>query len=454
LKEDSSCLPTLRVPDISDEYVGTTLQHQSLSDVPTQVSLQPTNQVSYFRALIDTKDVPLELKPYLPLFSSFLSKLGAKHMNYEDLDTQIELKTGGLSASTHVTESPDDLYRINEGILLTSYCLDRNIDSMFDLWRCVFEDLHLNDKNRVSTLVKMVATDKSNGIAHAGHRYAMSAAAAAVNPVSALSEMYSGMQSVNLLSQLSKQDGGDLREKFKALSGILLNKNCMKVALNTVPDSADTLLKSTETFLSGLPGTCAEMQYVEENQFRMEESKLHHVVPFPINFTAQSLPTVPYTHPDFAQLRVLASVLSSKFLHIEIREKGGAYGGGAMAGSGTFTFYSYRDPKNLETFSVYRNAGEWAASGNITDQDVEEGQLRIFQKLDEPVQPGYRGLRSFLSGVDDQTFRDHRVRVKNVTKEDLVSAANKYLDPKVSGRTLIGPAQTGLQDLGWTTQNH
>ena len=30
--------------------------------------------------------------------------------------------------------------------------------------------------------------------------------------------------------------------------------------------------------------------------------------------------------------RVLASVLSSKFLHTEIREKGGAYGGGAVAG--------------------------------------------------------------------------------------------------------------------------
>ena len=30
--------------------------------------------------------------------------------------------------------------------------------------------------------------------------------------------------------------------------------------------------------------------------------------------------------------RVLAAVMSSKYLHPEIREKGGAYGGGAMAG--------------------------------------------------------------------------------------------------------------------------
>lgn len=42
-------------------------------------------------------------------------------------------------------------------------------------------------------------------------------------------------------------------------------------------------------------------------------------------------------------LRVLARVMTTKFLHGEIREKGGAYGGGAKLNfDGVFTFYSYR----------------------------------------------------------------------------------------------------------------
>lgn len=212
-------------------------------------------------------------------------------------------------------------------------------------------------------------------------------------------------------------------------------------------------VKSTEKFLSNLPGDCGDIQPIQAPEFTPTDAKIHHVVPFPINFTAQSLPTVPYTHPDAAPLRVLASVLSSKYLHTEIREKGGAYGGGATAGSGTFTFYSYRDPKNLETFSVYRESGEWAVEGNITPQDVEEGQLRVFQKLDEPVQPGYRGIREFLTGIDDHTFNQQRLGVKAVTKDALVRVASEYLDEsRVSGRCLIGPAQTGLEDMGWTTK--
>ena len=42
-------------------------------------------------------------------------------------------------------------------------------------------------------------------------------------------------------------------------------------------------------------------------------------------------------------IRVMAALLRNKYLHREIREKGGAYGGGAKTDShGALTFYSYR----------------------------------------------------------------------------------------------------------------
>ena len=48
----------------------------------------------------------------------------------------------------------------------------------------------------------------------------------------------------------------------------------------------------------------------------------------------------PHQHPQ---------VLSLGFLHKEVREKGGAYGGGASSSplGGTFTFSSYRDPRQV-----------------------------------------------------------------------------------------------------------
>lgn len=46
--------------------------------------------------------------------------------------------------------------------------------------------------------------------------------------------------------------------------------------------------------------------------------------------------------PVSLSLNILARMMTAKYLHGEIREKGGAYGGGARMGGGLFTFYSYR----------------------------------------------------------------------------------------------------------------
>lgn len=52
--------------------------------------------------------------------------------------------------------------------------------------------------------------------------------------------------------------------------------------------------------------------------------------------------TVNLTRVFANSLCVLARMMTAKFLHREIREKGGAYGGGARIGGGLFSFYSYR----------------------------------------------------------------------------------------------------------------
>jgi len=51
-------------------------------------------------------------------------------------------------------------------------------------------------------------------------------------------------------------------------------------------------------------------------------------------------------HEDYAALMVLGDLMTFNYLLPSIREKGGAYGAGCQVNeNGTFTFYSFRDPK-------------------------------------------------------------------------------------------------------------
>jgi presequence protease len=74
--------------------------------------------------------------------------------------------------------------------------------------------------------------------------------------------------------------------------------------------------------------------------------------PLAVNNCTESLLTTPSSNTDdYAALMVLADLMTFTYLLPSVREKGGAYGAGASAGeSGTFTFYSFRDPKLEQTY--------------------------------------------------------------------------------------------------------
>ncbi|XP_030782246.1 presequence protease, mitochondrial-like [Rhinopithecus roxellana] len=109
--------------------------------------------------------------------------------------------------------------------------------------------------------------------------------------------------------------------------------------------------------------------------------KTHFLVPFPVNYVGECIRTVPYTDPDHASLKILARLMTAKFLHTEIREKGGAYGGGAkLSRSGVFTLYSYRDPNTIETLQSCGKAVYWAKSGKFTQQDNDKAKLCLLNR--------------------------------------------------------------------------
>jgi Zn-dependent M16 (insulinase) family peptidase len=68
---------------------------------------------------------------------------------------------------------------------------------------------------------------------------------------------------------------------------------------------------------------------------------------------------------------------------MELREKGGAYGGRAIYNPlcGTLQMMSYRDPQVFRTLETYKNAVDW--SEKITEtlniSDLNEAKLNIFQ---------------------------------------------------------------------------
>ena len=80
--------------------------------------------------------------------------------------------------------------------------------------------------------------------------------------------------------------------------------------------------------------------------------------PLTVNNCTESMISANYSNEkDYAALMVLGNLMTFNHLLPSIREKGGAYGAGCQVNeSGTFTFYSFRDPKIDSTYENFEKA--------------------------------------------------------------------------------------------------
>lgn len=444
VKQNVDCLPTLRISDLKKDPESYGVSNASYAGVPVQICVQPTNCLTYLKGILDVSQVPPDIKPFVTLFTSVATKMGTKNHNYRDFDQLVELKTGGLSLSLHVAESKDNTNSFEDGIFFSSYSLDSNLESMLSLWSQIFNDVKFEDKQRLETLMKSSAAHLVSNLAHQGHLYAMSASAALVNPASLKTEQNSGLTYMKWLCNLVQQNKYDeTLTKLNKIANSVFNKKYMRVAVNLSHENQTKAESNLDSFVKSLQGSYEKSFIPIQGNEQKQNVGIQFETSLPVSYASKSVPTVAYSHKDYAPLRILCRLLSSKYLLPEVREKGGAYGAGArVTPSGVVTFFSYRDPKPADTFVTFDASLDWVMKRDFSEQDVEEAKLGLFQTVDAPVAPGARGMRSFLYRISEDEFKNHRLQLMQVTLDDLIRVASKYLDPssKTSeGRVLLGP---------------
>eukprot|EP00794_Sanderia_malayensis_P000544 gene544-1199_t len=433
--EDLSCLPKMFVKD---------------ANVPVQFCEQPTNGVTYFRAIADASSLPFSLKPYLPLFCSIITKMGAGNRNYEELSQDIEMYTGGLSVSPHLVSHHTDQDNFELGVMFSSHCLERNHARMFSLWQDVFNQPNLKDYDRLRTLINSIASDLAMSIADSGHMYSMTSSASSLTPAARFGELFGGMSQVLFMKEIAESD--DLESVANNLIQIayyLLNVNDVRCSLNIRNGEARVnATAALDEFLLSLDSLGSdEIESYTMPSFKAKNKSIFMPMPFPVNYVSQSIRTAPYCHEDHPRLRILAKLISAKYLHREIREKGGAYGGGAKIGSSVFSFFSYRDPNDVDTLKAFEGSVKWASNREFTSEDVEEAKLSVFAAIDSPISPANRGFGLFSQGITDDMKQMYRDRLFQCSEDDLVDVSNRYLLPgvQVDSRTIIGPENEQLE---------
>lgn len=473
-KEDLSSLPTLTLNDVSKDAGRYAIDMGVAGEcVPVQWRTTSTNGISYFRAINDVRDKYPELRPYLPLFCHALTYLGTSKRDMSEIETDIGLHTGGISFSPFVNTDLTHLGHIEAGISFGSHCLDQHIEPMYHLLLELVRETNFDNTNRLKALLSSLSTNMFNDVANTGHAYARRLAASTLTPEMEVLESLGGISQVRFLSELARMsDLSPVVEKLKQVQQVVFNKLALRTAVTTNSGSADENQTMLGRFLEEYPELDSgdQKKMKKSKQVTAEEARQNNLVngiskfaasssrffcplPFATNYAGKAVRAVPYDHPDSVKLQLLAKFLTPNYLHREIRERNGAYGGGAgySALQGVFSFFSYRDPSPIETIETFDRSIKWITEEHsISDREMTEAKLSVFGDLDTPLSVSEEGISYFTAGVTDDMRQERRKQFFAVTANDLKDAANKYLSESAKSEHYTSVAVIGEESLNVT----
>jgi Zn-dependent M16 (insulinase) family peptidase len=129
------------------------------------------------------------------------------------------------------------------------------------------------------------------------------------------------------------------------------------------------------------------------------------------------------------------------YLHREIREKGGAYGGYAIYDfeDGIFFLSSYRDPHIITTLNAYDGVFAFLRSGGFDETDIKEAILQACSEIDRPDSPGTSGQKAFfrkIIGLSDDERQRFKEGVLAVNVKKVIDVSEKYFDTEQNKRSV------------------
>jgi presequence protease len=438
-EEDLSSLPTLTIEDIPPDINKVNESGQS-DEMPVLFYEQPTSGIFYLSCAMDLSNLSADLMPLMPFYASSLLRTGTTRHSYGEIGQLIDLYTGGIGVSVNVgagfmDPSPASCLPY---LWFNAKCLSRNIDHMFDLGT---ELLCLTDFSDLGLLKRLLLEYRSNlesAVVSSGHMFAISLASRNFTAAGRLNETWHGIHQLkkikDLTEDLSDENLTDLSRKLHGVSRTIFAPDNMKIALVGEKDDLARARDLTRTMLSEMKGAGNGRHASEEMRFPMQPVREGWHTSTAVSFVASVFETEKLHHEDAPALAVISKLLRSTFLHREIREKGGAYGGfaGYQMESGLFFFGSYRDPHIAQTLSVYDAAAEYIISGNYTDDNITESILQVCADIDKPHTPASGAMRAFyrkLIGLTDDLREIFKQRLLALDKQQILTVAEKYFSP-------------------------
>ena len=447
--QDMEVLPCLGLDDIPTSVESISIEKLKLTeDIPLTFFDQPTNGLSFIRIKSNIKDIPEDLKEYIPLYNLILPRLGTKDHSYEEFQNMLHTNSAGLDVSVDAFSDTNNIDREYENLIFEMSFLDSNMQKALQLYSQLITLPNFFDLVNLNQIIKQESVKIASEIVSNSLDYAISHATSGLK---SYKRTYSAFKNDMFICRL----GSDLlqcasprdilqttAEKLYLIHNLIFRRSALEFSLtgnkkhsagisNLLSMLLNQLKNENEVFDREI-----KSELIEEAPFEEKYFKTIIKTPTQVNECVEVFKIPNFNHPDYPKCVIMSNVIGLSILHKEIREKGGAYGSGVSpSDSGLCVFYSYRDPNAERTYNTFEKAIIQIKEGKFTDQDIKDAKIYTFSIVDKIINPSNKGLEMFLRNLDENSRNTFRNRLINTTRDDVIEVCTKYLVPQLENGT-------------------
>jgi Zn-dependent M16 (insulinase) family peptidase len=441
-EEDASLdiLPKISLESVPRNVRLLTLNQQKAGNIEIFHHNVFTNKIVYADVVFSVPDFNEEDLWLVRLFSVLLPQIGCGLRSYEDTLEYIQENTGGIGAFMMLNHQVQEGTHFMPSFHIRGKAMYHKAEKFFSLLFDMVTNPNFTDRKRLKVLVHKHYTNLHSSFVSNALKYAMNLAASGISVAGRVNNAMYGLDYLYKMRKLSHEFESQSDWLIENLMRIASQLLCTRGANLVLACDGSELTRYLENGMEGLQDLPERAFTPWKPHLQMQKtSDQGRIISAQVAFTSKVCKTISYSHPDAAALSLAAFIFDNVTLHKRIREQGGAYGAGSIANimSGTFSFYSYRDPNIVSTLKAFDEALEQIRNHEFDESDLEEAKREMVQSLDSPIAPGTRAevaygwYREGKTPEMRQAFRDACMQASCT---DIVRAVEQHL---------IGPNKEG-----------
>ncbi len=439
-EEELLTVPLLEISDIDKEAHPFKNDIRKVSGITMLHHDIQTNGIAYIGLMLSTQAVPKRLVPYLGLLAAVLGNVNTSEHKYEDLNSEINLRTGGIFFALSVYPYLPSDNDFDEEFEIRTKVFADNIPDFMELADEILFSSDFSDDKRLREIIRMIKSRMQTSLVAAGNATASQRALSYISGAHYYGEKIHGVDFYRFIEDLEKnfeEKAQEIKSNLQETLDILLHKDNLMLDMTGSSEMVTDFTPLASDFIAKLS---RKKSKVTDFDFDLVKKNEGFRTASQVQFVSKAGSFIKHGLPYRGELKVLRVILGYDYLWNNIRVQGGAYGCGAsFVRTGLAYFSTYRDPHLKNSIKVFEKAADYIRKFDVSDRDMTKFIIGTISDIDTPLTPKSEGLRSlgaFMSGMTFEDVQRERDEILSCNTAKIRQLA-KYIDAVISDDTLV-----------------